>query len=48
MGSNKRHKIVIHLIQVKAGLRLIRALAFVEEENKNRIKQTLGCIEIYF
>ena len=36
--SNKRHKIAGHLIRIKAGLRVITALAFIEEEGKIRIK----------
>jgi|TARA_B100001540_G_C15286581_1_gene408426 hypothetical protein len=37
-GSHKRHKIAGHLIRIKAGQRVIRALAFIEEEGKTRIK----------
>ena len=37
-GSHKRHKVAGHLVRIKAGLRVIRALAFVEEEGKARIK----------
>jgi len=37
-GSNKRHNGASHLIRVEAGLMLTRGLAFIEEEDKTRIK----------
>ena len=38
IGSDKKHKIAIHLIRVKACLRRIRTFAVIEKEDKVSIK----------